>query len=152
MAAIDSPRRILGERDVNKPLFTRPSPTTSSPSKLASFSPNNALHEKTLDLGKLSQVLLSPKMHEVSPYPASINSPSGRRKRGTACLEDVQDGPPRKHAVIGLPQDSCDGDQPRTGNGESGPLQSRVEDRHVKAAAAEASVSIPYSSTELDSH
>jgi hypothetical protein len=137
MAAIDSPRRILGERDVNKP-----SSTANSPSKPASFSHNNSLHEKTLGLGKLSQVLLSPKVHEASPSRASINSPSGSRKRGADCLEDIQDGPPQEQAVIGIPQDSYDGTPPRTDDDESRHFQSRVYDHRVNAAAAQIAVSI----------
>jgi hypothetical protein len=142
MAAIDSPRLILGERDVNKPLFTKPS-TSSSPSKLASFSHNNALHENTLDVGKLSQVLLSTKVHEASPSPTSVKSLSGGWKRGADCLEDVQDGPPRKQAVIGLPQDSYDGTPPGTGDEESHLLQNRGYDHRVNAAAARIAVGIP---------
>lgn len=143
MAAIDSPRRILGERDVNKLLFTKPLSTSSSPSKLASFSHNNALHENTLDVGKLSQVLLSPKMHEASPSSTSVNSPSAGRKRGSDCLEDVQDGLPRKQAVIGLSQDSHDGTPLRTDDDESRHLQSSVRDHRVNAAAAKIAASIP---------
>lgn len=144
MAATDSPRRILGERDVNKPLFTKPTSTTTSPSKPASFSHNNALHEKTLDLGKLSQVLLSPKVHEASssPSPAPVNSPSGGRKRGADCLKDIQDGPPQKQTAIGLPQDSYDGTLPRTGGDESRHVQSRVSEHRVNPVAAQIAVSI----------
>jgi len=135
MAAIDSPRCILGERDVNKPLFTKPPSTGSSPSKLASFSHNNALCENTLDVGKFSQVLLSPKIHEASP--------SGGRKRGAECLENVQDGPPRKQAVIDLPQDSYYGTPPRTGDEESHHIQNRGYNHRVSAAATRIAVGIP---------
>jgi hypothetical protein len=143
MAAIASPRRILGERDVNKPPLPKPPSTGSSPKKLASFSHNNALHGNTRDVRKFSQVLLSTKMHEASASSTSVNSPSGGRKRGADCLEDVQDSPPRKQAVIGLPQDSYDGTPQRTGNDESRHLQSHVYDHHVNSAAAQIAVGSP---------
>jgi hypothetical protein len=137
MAALDSPRRILGERDVNKP-----SSTGSSPSKLASFPHNNALYERTLDLGKPSHALLSPKMHDAPPSPASVSSPSGNRKRGAACLGNAQDGPPRKQAVIGLSQDNCDDNRPRAGDSKTHSRKSLVDDRRVRAAVVGAAVSI----------
>jgi hypothetical protein len=141
MAATDSPRRILGERDVNKPS------TSSSPSKLASFPHNNAFYERALDLGKLSHALLSPKMHDAPPSPASVSSPSGNRKRGAACLGDAQDSPPRKQAVIGLPQDNSDDNRQRAGGSRTHSRKSPVDDRCVRAAAAGAAVSILSSNT-----
>jgi hypothetical protein len=136
MAAIESPRRILGDRDVNKPLLPKQLSATSPSGKLISVSPNNAVHEKSLEMGKLAQILLSPKMQDVSSV--SVTSPSGGRKRGAACLEEAQDGPPRKQAVVGLPTDGHDGAQSREIDHESRPA--RGEETASRGVAVSTSI------------
>lgn len=138
MVAIESPRRILGDRDVNKPLLPKQSIVASSPRKLASFSSSIVVHEKSLDLGNFAQVLLSPKMQDSSS--ASVISPSSGMKRGVASLEDAQDGPRRKQAVVALPRDDSPEAQSKGVDCESRPPQSAGTGGLVGTAPREAVV------------
>lgn len=95
MAAIDSPRRILGDRDVNKPVFKSPSAIKASPLNPSPFLIKPGLRENGLNMGHLAKVLLCPEVSaEVGP-----TSPLSDKKRGLRFVEDAEDRPLRKQAA-----------------------------------------------------
>jgi hypothetical protein len=96
MATTDSPRRVLGERDVNKSLLAAPLFTTSpkKPSSAVAIA-ISATRDKAMEAEQLSKALLSPRMDKVAPM-----SPSSARKRNASCMEDVRDGSPRKQVAV----------------------------------------------------
>ena len=94
-AIVNSPRRILGDRDANAQLLTSPSKSAilGTPGKKSAsyFEDGNFVR-----CGALAKASLSPKMV------SRIHSPSSGMKRRAACLDNAKDGSPRKQVIIGL--------------------------------------------------
>lgn len=100
---IKSPRRILGDRDVNTSCLTPPSKLAINKvpgrNSTSYFGTENGMRE-----ANLSKVLLSPRMG------SRTHSPSSGMKRQAGCIEDIREGSPRKQIIIGVADQESEGD------------------------------------------